>query len=190
MEQKVSFKIVGKTPLVMNTPASYGRDSGDAKTKTIPTPEDEAASKAYKQADGSLYAKGDWFIGSLRKAAGGLKINKVSAKIVLAAGFDIPEERMPLVHPKTGKPIKDYEIYVCRAVVQRQGILRARPRIADWSCIVHATYDDEILSPKTIMQIFERAGSMIGVGDQRPGAPSTPGRFGKYGVELIEEKKK
>jgi hypothetical protein len=190
MEQKISFKVVGKTPLVMNNPESYGRDTGDAKKKTIPTPEDEASSKAYKMPDGSLYAKGDWFIGSLRKAAGGLKINKVSAKIVLAAGFDIPEERMPLVHPKTGKPIKEYEIYVCRAVVQRQGILRARPRIAEWSCIVNATFDDEILSPKTILQIFERAGLMIGVGDQRPGAPSTPGRFGKYGVELVDGKKK
>lgn len=185
MEKKISFRIVGKTPLVMNNPMSYSRDSGDAKRKTIPTPEDEAKSKAYMNEDGTLYAKGEWFMGSMRKAASGLKIGKISAKVVLAAGFQVADETMPLVHPKTKKPLKDYEIYVCRAVVQRQGVLRARPRLAEWSCTLNCLYDDEILSPKQIFQILTQAGKISGVGDQRPGAPSTPGRYGTFMVEEI-----
>jgi hypothetical protein len=190
--QTITIKIVGRRPLMMHNPASMqgGGASPKLGRKNIPTPEVEAEASAYrmeaKNGKGQLYARGDWFQGALRKGASGLRIGKVSAKTVLAAGLMVTEERCPIYYPKTGKPIHDYVIDSRRAVVQSQGIIRSRAKLEEWACSVVCEYDDEILTPNHIEQLFNRAGQYGGVGDQRPGAPKTPGPFGVFTASIAK----
>ena len=187
--ETVVFKVTGKRPLIQNNPASMGGGQGEKKVgrKTIPTPEVEAAGKVYRLPSGQLYIKSEAFRGALIKAASGLRVGKTPAKMILAAGVLFPEEFCPLYSPdKKAKPITDYAIYTCRAVVQRQGVLRSRPRIEAWACDVVVEIDLDIVTPDLLLDFFKRAGTHIGVGDQRPGAPMTPGPFGTFTVSLAD----
>jgi len=68
----VTIEVVGKRPLLMNNPASMGAASAKGAKparKTIPTPEEEAASKVYRLPSGQLYIKSEAFRGALIKAA-------------------------------------------------------------------------------------------------------------------------
>jgi hypothetical protein len=189
MELPLTLRIVGKRALLMNNPASMAGGSTEPTRKKIPTPEEEAAAKVYRLPSGQLYIKTEAFAGSVRKAATGFKIGKHAAKPIFAAAITYEEEFCPLVDPETGKPLTEYAIYTCRAVVQRQGVLRSRPRLERWACSLKMTYDDELLKPEMILDMFQQAGRRVGVGDQRPGAPLTPGSFGTYTVEIETQTK-
>jgi len=186
--QRCVFRILGKRPLLMHNPAGMSHVDGAPSRKQVPLPAEEAERSAYRLPSGQLYLKGEAFRGSLLKAASGYRIAKTSAKTVFAAGVFILEEECPLVHPKTNKPLHDYVIDTRRAVVQGNGVLRSRARVNEWATTVNIEYDEEIVTPEIILRFFRRAGQFVGVGDQRPGAPKTPGQFGTYAVELVRDK--
>lgn len=182
--RECSFVVTGKRPLLMHNCAAMCAAQEGPKRKSIPTPEEEAERSAYRLPSGQLYIKGEAFRGSLLKAVSGYKIKKTSAKVVFAAGVFLMDEECPLVHPQTGNPLTDYVIDTRRAVVQGNGVQRSRARVNAWRTRVRVEYDEEILTPEIILQFLERAGQFVGVGDQRPGAPKTPGQFGTYTVAL------
>jgi len=186
----VNLKITGKRPLLMHNPAGMRAPKGASKRGQIPEPEVEAEAGAYRLPNGDLYASSAWFAGSLRHAAKGMKIGKFAAKPLLEAGLDYLNELIPLIDPETGEPLREYVIDAQRAVVQRQGIIRHRPRLDKWGCTLRLTYDTDVFpgtnAEKMILEFFSQAGARAGIGDQRPSAPSTPGRFGTFTVELLE----
>lgn len=179
-----SFTVTGKRPLLMHNAAGMNTSEQSPKRSNIPTPGDEAERSTYRLPSGQLFLKSEAFRGSLLKAVTGYKIKKTSAKVVFAAGVFLLDEECPLVDPATGEPLTDYLIDTRRAVVQGNGVSRSRARINSWRTVVRMEYDEEILTPEIILQFFERAGQFVGVGDQRPGAPKTPGQFGTYEVTL------
>lgn len=204
MEQ-VSFKITGQSALLMNNPASMlgpkeessngkgkkGKKSkgegekSELKVKSIPTAEAEAEVKAYRAADGQLYIPAISFRAALIEAPIGRKIGKLSAKRVYSASVFTVEQECLLFDPKTEKPIHEYEIDVRRAVVQRQGIPRARPRIDRWACYVVFDVDDSLLGKKPLAILSEGmnlAGRLAGVLDFRV---SKTGEFGRFTAELV-----
>lgn len=199
MEQ-VTYKITGQSALLMNNPASMlgsreapsngeekskGKPSG-LKIKSIPTAEAEAAIKVYRVPDGQLYIPATSFRAALIEAPIGRKIGKLSAKRVYSASVFTVEQECLLFDPKTEKPIHDYVIDVRRAVVQRQGIARARPRIDKWACYVVFDIDDSLLG-KDAMGILSEgmnlAGRLAGVLDFRV---SKTGEFGRFKAELVQ----
>jgi len=180
----LAIKIVGLTPLVMHSSRGMQQSAGGATRKKIPTPKDEAEAGAYRLPNGDLYIPSDGFIGGMRKVGTSLRltIEKTPIRNVLAASVFLESPEIPLYHPKTKKPIREYEIYTCRAVVQRQGIMRSRPRIREWAATIKLSYDNELIAPTVIRDLLTRAGKVVGIGDQRPGAPLTPGPYGRYEV--------
>jgi len=190
MEIPLKIKVTGKRALLMNNPASMKRSGDNIKRPKIPTPEEESESKAYRMPDGQLYVKTEAIHGALLKACSGYKVGKLSAKPIIAAGINYYSEYCPLIDPDTGKPISTFEIDIRRAVVQGQGVLRARPKINKWSFYLEMTYDNELFSsPKIIIDMLTEAGRRVGIGDQRPGAPKTPGPFGTFLIEVCENGK-
>jgi len=192
MEVEITLKITGKRPLMMHNPAGMGGGGGTQKVgkKEIPTPEVEAEAGAYRLPDGRLYLKSEMFHGSALKACSGMKIGpargrKYAAKPILAAALQYPETEVVLHDPEGGAALTSYVVDVRRAVVQQNGVLRARPRLDRWECHLRIIYDDDLLTAENLVYIFSEAGKRIGVGDQRPGAPKTPGPFGTYMVELM-----
>ena len=180
-----TFKITGISPLLMNNPASMRPAPKGAVKKTIPTPEAEAAMKVYAEKNGQakphLYMPSIAFRSSLIRACIGKRIGKVGAKTLVSAGVFIVEEKCFLVQPGTKKPITEYEILTVRAVVQRQGVLRSRPKINEWETRIVFEIDDDFVTPDQVLELFCLAGKLAGAGDWRP---EKQGMYGRYVVVM------
>ncbi len=185
MAEIVVFRVTGISPLLQNNPAGMrgGVDAKKMGTKKIPTPEEEAAAKVYQNEDG-YYIPSQAFRSAIigRGGAGsGLKIGKMTANARASAGMFTIEPFATLLDPEKWKPLKEYEIHTCRAVVQRQGVLRSRPMFPKWGTRVPMEIDDEFIAVDQVIGLMERAGKVAGVGDFRP---QTKGTFGRFTVEI------
>ena len=61
--------------------------------------------------------------------------------------------------------------------------MRARPRFNEWACMVAFEIDQDFVSTEVVLELFNRAGKVAGVGDFRPGKQ---GIYGRYKVELVD----
>lgn len=175
---RIAYRVTGISPMLMNNPASMVRSEGVVAKKTIPTPEEEAASKVYRLPSGQLYVPSIWAVKAITYGAKGLRIGKMFATRIIPGALLTTGLELPLVDPETGAPITEYEIDVQRAVVGRgASVLRARPRIGSWACDVALEYDEMDLSPAHITTFFEIAGRRSGFGDYRPEHGGAWGRF-------------
>ena len=59
--------------------------------------------------------------------------------------------------------------------VQRNRVMRTRPRFNEWEATILVEYDPELLNPDEVAQIFKRAGDEVGFCDWRP-------KFGRFVV--------
>lgn len=64
--------------------------------------------------------------------------------------------------------------------VQKNRVMRTRPRFDDWACEFEITYDANVLNFDQVEQILEIMGSQRGFGDYLP-------KFGRFTVEWIKE---
>ena len=182
----VKFKIIGLSPLLMHSTKGMVSSGDKLKTKNIPTPEVEAEQGAYRLADGRLYVQAIAFRGSIINAGGGAsgrKIGKFTANSRCASGLMIDDRHAecPLYHPKTKKPIKEYEIDIRPAVVQKARVMRARPLIREWACDLIFDVDLDFITTDQVLELLNISGRVAGVGDYRP---QKKGWFGKYKAEL------
>ena len=70
-----------------------------------------------------------------------------------------------------------------RVVIQRQGIMKVRPRFDNWTCSFNLDIDEEICNPDDVQRWLEIGGKRSGLGDYRP-------IFGRFEVEEFAEMKK
>src|SRR5262245_3901746 len=165
--------------LLTHNPSSMGVEIGPGKGSRIPEPEVEAEAGVYRDEDGVCCLKGEAFRGSLLGAAPAWKAKAKKTMKSLLSHIVVVEELVPLMR-RDGSLIKDYVIDRRRAIVQRQGIIRSRPRFDEWSCEFTFEYDPQLISdPKLIVDILQDGGNRIGVGDYRP---SRNGPFGRFVV--------
>lgn len=184
------FHIAGVTPILMHNPAgSMGAPKGAGMSrKTIPTPEVEAEAGTYRLPSGDLCMPAVGIRNSILRAATGSRIGKTSAKMVLSGAIMLMDEFVPIVDGE-GDPIDEYVIDSRRAVIQRAGIIRSRPKVEPpWGIVgtFHITdghtADGElepIVGDGAITDALERAGQTVGIGDYRP---EKNGWFGKFDV--------
>lgn len=197
MDREMKFSIMAKSPLLTHNPASMkkpGKGRAELGGQTIPLPEVEAEAGLYIN-EGRMCFPGIGVRNAIVRAAsawgipGGKKKDKLSSII---AHIIVKEEWIPILET-AGKPVKNYSIDSRRAVVQRQGIIRSRPRFEDWRLDFTVIYDDEILGweestiRETIEKVLNDAGKRIGIGDYRP---SNKGWFGRFEVSLNGKGKK
>jgi hypothetical protein len=177
------FEVTGVSPLLQHNPQGMrGSGNTDPTVARVPKPEVEAEAGTYRLPDGSLYMPSIAFRTSLLRGCKGMKIGKYSAvSRVCATAFTV-EDRTPLIHPQTKEPIKEWEVHTCRAVIQRNGVLRSRPLIREWQAIVVLECDDRFATPESLLIFFNLAGRLAGIGDFRP---EKKGPFGRYEVKLF-----
>lgn len=178
--ERSTFTVRGIYPMLMSSPLAMVKHSeaGIGKKK-IPTAEDEAESRAYRLEGGQLYVPSAWFRNGCVYAVRGRRIGKMAAPKLFTAFVFPVEERLPLVDPETGEPLKAYEIDVRRCVVAKSGIMRARPRIPRWQTSVTFDHDTDFISYDHIKEALDLAGRMSGCGDFRPSSPG--GKRAGYG---------
>ena len=172
-------RIRGVTPLLMNNPQhKMSQDDDKAKRKKdhLP-PEQEAELGLYRSPEGWLYLGADQVREAILQAAKGYQIKKKPLRPLLAASLFILEPYFPLM--RDGKYLTTYDrIDIRRAVVQKQGILRARPLIeVPWEAIVRYQYDASLADPAHFVRMLQEVGTRIGVLDYRPARGGIFGRF-------------
>jgi hypothetical protein len=69
--------------------------------------------------------------------------------------------------------------------VQKNGILRSRPKIDNWACELQFEYDPDLNEPHLIEAVLSHAGKYPGIGDYRVGKK---GPFGRFTVKLLNGK--
>lgn len=182
MLQRFKFRVTGDFPLLTHNPAQMRRSDGGVKSKKIPSAEEEAEAGLYKIDEGFALPSVS-FRSALLNGLKNKKVGKASAiSVFQAAVFNIDEHCL-LIDGK-GKPIKEYNIDTRRAVVQRQGILRSRPRFEKgWGCLLELEIDTDMVSPEQVVEHLNNAGLVIGVGDFRI---EKRGPFGRFHVELVK----
>lgn len=78
-----------------------------------------------------------------------------------------------------------FSLFTCRVpLVKGSRVIRVRPRFHNWSASGTVTITDERITEQMLQRIFDAAGNFCGLGDWRPGAPSSPGVYGKFSTTL------
>lgn len=176
------FKIIGVSPLLINSPLNMAPSTGTAvKKKVIPTPEEEAASKVYEK-NGKYYLPTVCFRRALLYAVRGKRVGKRSAAAILQAAVFPGEECFWLLDDKCKKPLASYQIDIQPVVVQKARVLRARPRFEEWGGICRLDLDEELIDAKAVEENLAEAGVISGVGDFRV---QLGGTFGRFTVSLM-----
>ncbi len=174
--EKYKVTIEGTSPILFSNP--IGMIPQHFGKKSVPTPEEEAATRCYwLDGPGSeLCFPSDNLKIALIQASSAYRFGKQSLAPFVAGSI--------LLQPALlGLGTNKYFIDTRRAVVQRQGVLRSRPRLNEWKLSFEIIQDDDFpeQASSQLPLIIAEAGRRIGIGDYRP---QKKGWFGKF--RLIE----
>lgn len=165
--------------ILLHNPSGMQRsDANKSAAKRIPTREDEAEKACYWTDDmTSLALPARCIKSGLTQACSGWK-SPLNKKLMLAplvaGGVSIRPFMIPF-------GTKEYKVDVQRAVVQRQGILRARPLLPEWKLTFELRWEGQMLGEDfhegVLPELLARLGFQIGLGDFRPARKGEYGRF-------------
>ncbi len=170
---KVTVKIKGTAPLLMNKYVMDKNDEKQAKRRDEQIDPEEAAVKAlYKNSKG-CYAPSAWLDACLRETAKEFKgRGRTSLKAtVLATVFVVPDE-IPL-----NKDTYD-EIDQRMGSINRIHIFKSRPKFNSWELEFVINYNEKRINKSMLKNILEEAGKTKGVGDYRP-------KFGRFEIVKV-----
>lgn len=177
--QIITYRITGVSPLLQHNPAGM-KKSGDGMSaaKKVYIAEEEAEAGVYRNERKEIVVPTIAFRSAILEASKGRKIGKVAARAVMSGSVFPVEQSCIVLDQKKFKPITEYKIHTCRAVVNKAGILRCRPMIENWCCDLALEVDTEMLPNVDIVaQLLNIAGKIIGIMDWRPQKLGTFGRF-------------
>jgi len=166
----IAVTIEGISPLLQNR--YYSADSPEVKSKRRTGVKDwkaEGELAAYRDKDGKLVQPAEHIESAMVKAATSFKIpgrgKKTYKELFKAAVFVRP---FLIVHE-----IQEYEMDARRVVVQRNAVMRYRPRLDKWRLTFEIECLDEQLDHQVIRDVLDQAGKFVGIGDYRP-------KFGRF----------
>lgn len=180
------FQVTGISALLMNNPIGIllQPEPGAIGVKTnYGTPEEQARKVEYRDAKGNLYLPSIQFRKSILFACAGRKSGKMSAKKIVSASVFNVDDKTTLINPDTGKPLTTWTVDTQPAVVNHGRIARSRPRLDRWGAIVTFAIDKAFINERQVLELFQLAGTLSGVGDYKP---ANTGPFGQFEVELLK----
>ena len=171
--EKAKVKIKGIAPLLMNR-FVMEKDESEAKRRDMKFIPEEDAEKALYKNDKGCYAPSTWIEASLRETAKEFKgKGRGSLKATILASVFVDPSEIPL-----GKNTYD-EIDQRPAVIQRNRIVKSRPRFNSWELEFTINFKEDRIKKDTLKQILVEAGLAKGIGDYRP-------KFGRFEVVQFE----
>lgn len=183
--QVYKYRIEGVSSLLMHSPKSMMEGAPTSPSvRRIPGPREEAEKGAYRDEEGFLFLPSSAFRASLMHGAGGRRIGKTAARTVLAGAVFSVGSRVSLFDPGSGERLRDYRVHVARVVVQKNSIVRARPEIERWGCVLELEVDLDFTNPSQVEELLNVSGRISGVGDYRP---ERKGPHGRYRAELLRD---
>jgi hypothetical protein len=195
----VQMTITGASAILMHNPASMRSGSDDEELqrggKKIPPPLIEARAGLYVMPNGQLYIKPDCFREAGLIASSDIRdptrkgrstmTRRFSASVFLSNEhcplYRADGNRAPIMNKPEPKNPEDmsaeWSIDRRRVVVQKQGIVRSRPKIENWSCPLEFEFDEDTIDENLILAVIQQSGKFPGVLDYRVGRK---GPFGRY----------
>ena len=177
------FQITGITSLLQNSSNTFSDTSSEIKGNKKFTKEQEAESKVWRDADGFFHPT-QAFRSAMLTAAGGKKIGKRTARTALQMSVFCSEEKLRLLNPDDGTPVKNY-IIDSRPFSTKMGsmLMTHRPKFEKWSGILKLEIDIEMLTqPLVVEDVLNEAGLFPGVGSYRI---AKGGPFGRFTAKMI-----
>ena len=182
---KVAFWIRGTSPLIMHAWSEKGlammrmtAPERKKREKTRRDPEQEASDGCYRTDGGEV----------------GIPLTAFKASLIGAAHKDFGLEKtllrkaffIPTTDSRRVVPI-EADQYVIREDIVRIGAnqtdLRYRPEFAKWRCRIEAEIDAGLLTPEDIINLVNRAGFSVGIGEWRP---EKGGEYGRFEIDHTE----
>jgi hypothetical protein len=175
MTEEYFVKITGTKPLLMHNPTDLGSKPKLRRGEHL-DPEAEAERYLYRDAKGQICIPAFNVKACIREAGRNYKVSgrRSTFASMIRAGLKISPDFIPLIYRNNW--VVDYR----PVVVQRQRIMRARPRFDDWSLEFQIeNVDPTVIHRDTLYKILLDAGKYYGLGDFRP-------EFGLFEVEKFE----
>jgi len=166
-------RIQGNKPLLMHNPQGMIGDKPTRRRGEHPDPKAEAETYLYKDDKGEICIPAAMIKACIREGGRNYKISgrRTSFAAMIKAGLEIFPMMVPLVSDGP------WEVDLRSVVIQRQRILRARPRFNSWALEFEIrNHDPDIIHCDTLEKIIIDAGKYYGLGDFRP-------EFGLFEVE-------
>jgi len=160
--KKIEVVIEGVTPLLMHSCHNMSNKSVTKNPAKQYDPKKDAEEVAYRKDDKTLFVPSRCVKACLINSASWYKFGKKSAKPIIAGSVRIEPYEISL-------GTKTYEIDLRPVVIQRNRIMRARPRLDKWVLSFDLIYNEKMIADVDILRnIFEEAGQRIGLLDNRP----------------------
>ncbi len=170
----IKVEIEGTSPLLMNRyniEAELERQKGKRVTKVYDNKEEAFKSAYWNKSGKSLMIPAINIYASILNASSFHKINRRSAKSILAGSLRVMPEEVDLGTDK-------YEIDLRPVVIQRARVLKARARLDKWGASFQIIFNENLISdPIIIKTVLEEAGLRIGLMDYRPQKSGYYGTF-------------
>ena len=167
--EKVKVKIKGIAPLLMHK-YNFNNNEEKAKRKDEQYSVEKDAEKAlYFDKKIGCYVPSTWVEACLRQTACDFKQGKKTYKNTILSSVFCDQEKIPL-----NKKTYD-EIDVRAVVIQRNRIVKGRPKFNTWQIEFVLNYDETRINKEILKQILVEAGATKGIGDYRP-------KFGRFTV--------
>jgi hypothetical protein len=175
----MKITIEGTSPLIQHKWSEKAlrqmREKGEGKktkTREPRNPEKEARDATYFTADGKhglpLLAVKSALIGAAHKDIG------IEKTLVRKGLFIKGNDQTMIIPMKCDKPKVRED---CVTVGMGSADLRYRPQFDRWSADLHIEYDADLLQPQDIVNLIDRAGFGVGIGEWRPEKGGEMGRF-------------
>lgn len=191
---KVRVKAVGLTPLLVNRMPEETllalRDPTQKKSRNAskPTPREEADTKVYVDANRRPYLPVKNIMSCLIAAGQFVRLDgkrQVStAQKTVLPGFLTPTEMTVNLLDSKGKPSSwEVDVQAGRNPNGGEAVCIVRPRFDEWSFTTEFNIDTTEIEEKLMRNLFDIAGSRVGLGDFRP---ARKGTYGCWRVECWE----
>lgn len=172
--KKLNVTLKSTVPMLMHR---YEIDTSEKKTTArkdkIYDAKTDAEKAMYKDEKG-CYIPSEWIESTMKEAAKSFKDGKSTMKNKVQSAVMVDNDKIYL-----NKQTYD-EIDSRPVVIQRNRIVRSRPKFNNWEVSFSLSYDENRIEPKAIKDILTEAGSCKGIGDYRP-------KFGRFEVKDIKE---
>lgn len=179
----INIEIEGTSPLLMNrynVEAELERQKGKRITKTYDSKEEAEKSAYWSKDKKNLIIPAMCLYASLLNASSFHKINRRSAKSILAGSIRILPDEISL-------GTSTYEIDVRPVVIQRARVLKSRAILSKWKASFEIAYNEKLIGdPEIIRTVLEEAGMRIGLMDFRP---NKGGYYGCFKITKFKAEK-